>query len=71
MKLYDCPEVSLEESKRVPESEVTVCGALSLLVHVTFVPVLIEIEAGLNAKSLIPTATEAGTDGEGWAVCSY
>lgn len=49
------------EFKRLPESEVTVWGTLSLLVQVTLVPVFTVIVEGLNEKLLMfIAATFAG-----------
>ncbi len=55
------------ESKRFPESAVTVWATVSLLTHVTFVPALIESAPGVNEKFFIPIVTEGadGIDGGG------
>lgn len=50
MKLNDWPGERVGELRRLPESEVIVCGTLSLFTHVTFVPLLIDKSDGLNAK---------------------
>ncbi len=55
--LYDWPLESVEEFKRLAVSEVTVCGAVSLLIHVTFVPGFTTIIAGLNEKFSIVMVT--------------
>jgi hypothetical protein len=60
VKLNDWPGARVGELRRPPESEVTVWGAESLFVHVTFVPVLTLSIAGLNANPLILIATTEG-----------
>ena len=47
----------MPELSRLPESEVTVWGTLSLLTQVTRVPGLIVMVAGLNTKFLMFTVT--------------
>jgi hypothetical protein len=65
IKLKDCPGESLGEFRRLPTSDVTVCGTESLLVQVTFVPALMVSVDGLNEKFFISTETfsVAGTLG--------
>jgi len=45
--------LEMPESNDLPSSLVTVCGALVILVHVTVVPTLMVMAAGLNAKVLL------------------
>jgi hypothetical protein len=63
--LYDCPGERAPELRMFPESEVTVCVTLSLLVHVTFVPTLTVKVDGLNEKLLILTVAFDTTGGLG------
>jgi hypothetical protein len=48
-----------------PSSPVTVCEALSLLLHLTVVPTLIVTVSGLKAKSLISISTSPERTGKG------
>lgn len=58
--LYVCPGWRVGELRTVPESAVTVCGALSLLTHVTIVPTFTKAAAGLNEKFCISIVTVVG-----------
>ena len=77
VKLYVPPLAAmgllLPESKDVPSSLVTVCGALVLLVQVTVVPTLTVMVAGLNAKVPLVTIETAivGPDGAAVAVVPF
>lgn len=70
-KLYDAPLFSVPLSKELLLL-VTVCGALSLFVHVTLSPAFTVIVVGLNAKLLIETlvSVETGEDEFGVAPAS-
>jgi hypothetical protein len=57
VKLNDCPGVRVPEFKRLPESDVIVWGTVSLLVQVTFVPVLMFSIPGVKEKLFMLTAT--------------
>jgi len=63
VKLKEAPGAIVPEFNKLPESEVTVCGTLSLFVHVTFVPFFIFSVAGLKAKLCIFTETLDGVAG--------
>jgi hypothetical protein len=52
---YLCPLPNRPESNDLPLFAVAVCGWLSLLIHLTFVPRLMVMWAGLKRKFLIKT----------------
>ena len=54
------PGLILPESNTPVGTDVTVCATVSLLVHVTVVPIGIVTVSGLNAEFLISTATDIG-----------
>lgn len=68
VKLKDWPGERVGELSKLPESEVTVCATLSLLVQVTVVPARIFNVAGLKEKLLMLTETFEVTSGEFWLV---
>jgi ABC-type Co2+ transport system permease subunit len=53
--VYLCPLPKRPESNLLGLSAVAVCGALSLLIHLTLIPRLIVMLAGLKRKSWIKT----------------
>src|SRR5215218_7210178 len=52
---YLCPLPKRPESNDLPLLAVAVCGEVSLLIHLTFVPRLMVMWAGLKLKFLITT----------------
>src|SRR5215213_1817073 len=53
--VYLCPLPKRPESNDLPLFAVAVCGCISLLIHLTFVPRLMVMLAGLKRKFLIKT----------------
>src|SRR5215213_7384577 len=53
--VYLCPGLNRPESNDLPLLAVAVCAVESLLIHLTFVPRLMVMRAGLKLKSWIET----------------
>ena len=53
--VYLCPLPKRPESNDLPLLAVAVCGEVSLLIHLTFVPRFMVMWAGLKLKSWIKT----------------